>query len=122
MIAVAAGLTFAVPASAQVPKCDYYRNCQGSTPPSNGGYDNRYDNGGYYGGGYYNQPTLVDALVLSLFRPSHKHRAGDMCYTPSGQVLGLDDRKKWYVVPGVESFGEKGSITQVRCDQFMSQK
>ncbi|MEO6536371.1 MAG: hypothetical protein ABIT47_01655 [Candidatus Paceibacterota bacterium] len=115
-----AGIAFATPASAQQ-RCSYGRGCVGSpSAPDAFEYDQRR---GYNGGGYYNdRPTIADVLIFSLLRPSNKHHAGDMCYTPSGQVLGLDDRKKWYVVPGVTSFGEKGSITAVKCDQFVSQR
>jgi hypothetical protein len=85
----------AVPASAQVPRCDYYGRCQGSTAPSGGGYDNRYNNGGGYG---YNNgnPTLVDALVLSIFRPHHskKPKNGQRFINPDCSTSWWDERNQ----------------------------
>ncbi|CAN5712092.1 hypothetical protein BH11PAT2_BH11PAT2_08840 [soil metagenome] len=78
------------PASAEVDKHDIYGNYQGSTAPSNGGYDNRFSpaDNGVYGGGYY-RLNLFDALFISLFR-SHKPVA---CYDVHGNLFLVRGKK-----------------------------
>lgn len=120
-----------IPATANAAVCQHFYNdpvCHWSSPPTpedirdhelamraQGQLIQPYYPGYGYGNGYDPNRTVVVTRY-------HKPRRGDMCFLPRGQVMALDEHYHWYVVPGVTSFGEPGSITVTTCAAFISQK
>ncbi len=97
-LAIAGFVATTAPASAQVDRHDYYGNYQGSTAPSNGGYDNRFPNGGGYG--YNNYPYPVVPLACLIFCG---RRPPLVCFDASGRMVAENRRHEMVLVADGEA-------------------